>query len=780
MQQPEKNTRTQTMPRSRGTKSATGRIAGRIAGRAKAMAAGLSADEWRRIVRLLSRLPNDTEIGIFSAMWSEHCCYKSSRRLLARLPTKAPHVIHGPGENAGVIDIGEGLACVFKIESHNHPSFIEPYQGAATGVGGILRDIFTMGARPIALLNSLHFGDPTHPDTKRLVDGVTRGIGGYGNCIGIATVGGDCRFDPCYNGNNLVNAMAVGIVDKTRIFQSAPRTIGAPLLYFGAATGRDGIHGASMASQEFDDQAKEKRPTVQVGDPLSGKELLEACLELMDSGAVEAIQDMGAAGLTSSSFEMASSGNVGITLDLDRVPTREDNMRAYDLMLSESQERMLAVIHPQKQETAIRILQSRRIGHAVIGKIGTDHHVTGIKDGKTAFRLPVRALVDDAPAYRRRQSSAPAPSGPAPARPSREPVEDGDLGPILLKLIGSGDLSSRRWIWQQYDHGVGADTVVGPGENAAILRIRQSRRGLAVCLTGTARYCRADPYLGAVQAVCEGWRNLHCVGARPLAITNNLNYGNPENPRTMFQIAAGIDGIGKACRQLRLPVVSGNVSLYNETVGKAIAPTPIIGMVGIVDAIDDIPTLGRIQTVRKTRPDERISIVMIGDGPGHLGAGLYAKIIRRTNNHDEAMPPVHPATEKKHGKFVRTQIKNGQAIAVHDIGGGGLLIALTRMALAAQSGLAIHDDAVASSIIEGFFGEDQGRYLIAGTCPEAIIRSAEKHAIAGRVVAHIDPLADNHQDPQLTWRDKLAISLSRLRAAHEGWFPDMMGEAPIG
>ncbi|MBM3542207.1 MAG: phosphoribosylformylglycinamidine synthase subunit PurL, partial [Alphaproteobacteria bacterium] len=542
---------------------------------------GLSEDEYGRILAILGREPNLVELGIFSAMWSEHCSYKSSRRWLKRLPTKAPWVICGPGENAGVIDIGEGLAAIFKMESHNHPSFIEPYQGAATGVGGILRDVFTMGARPIANLNALRFGDPAHPKTRHLVAGVVAGIGGYGNCIGVPTVGGECTFHPAYNGNILVNAMTVGVARADRIFYSAAKGVDLPIVYVGSKTGRDGIHGATMASAEFSDETEAKRPTVQVGDPFTEKLLLEACLELMATDAIVAIQDMGAAGLTSSSFEMASKGGVGVELDLDRVPVREARMTAYEIMLSESQERMLMVLKPGREDAARAVFEKWELDFAVIGRTTTTGRMVIRKDGRVAADLPVDPLAKAAPEYDR----------PWVPTPPRTPLAAADVPGVddplaaLLRLMGSPDLASKRWIWEQYDHMVMGDTVRRPGGDAAVVRLHGSARGLAMNSDCTPRYCQADPVEGAKQAVAEAWRNLSAVGARPLAITDNLNLGNPQRPEIMGQLVGVVEGMGAACRALDFPVVSGNVSLYNETNGAAILPTPTVGGVGLIEDV---------------------------------------------------------------------------------------------------------------------------------------------------------------------------------------------------
>ena len=548
---------------------------------ADAEAMGLSHDEWLLILKRLDRTPNLCELGIFSAMWSEHCSYKSSKKWLKTLPTEGPQVIQGPGENAGVVDIGDGLATVFKIESHNHPSYIEPYQGAATGVGGILRDVFTMGARPIALLNALRFGEEDHEKTKHLVSGVTAGIGGYGNCIGIPTVGGEVNFHKSYNGNILVNAMAVGLAHADRIFYSAANGAGNPVIYVGAKTGRDGIHGATMASTEFSDETESKRPTVQVGDPFTGKLLMEACLELMAADAVLSIQDMGAAGLTSSSVEMASKGGLGMELDLDLVPVRETQMSAYEIMLSESQERMLMVIDPEQAETARAIFDKWDLDFMPIGRVTDTQRLVLLKDGGVACDIPLAPLVDDAPEYDRPYR----PNELQPVLKSASLICDFPVKDALIKLMSSVDLASRRWIYEQYDSDVMADTLAASGGDAALVRVHGTNKALAISTDCTPRYVEADPFEGGAQAVAEAWRNICATGAKPLAITNNLNFGNPEKQDIMAQIVGAINGMCKACKVLDTPVVSGNVSLYNETDSMAIQPCPVIGMVGLIDEL---------------------------------------------------------------------------------------------------------------------------------------------------------------------------------------------------
>lgn len=716
---------------------------------------GLSEAEYGRIKQLLNREPSLVELGIFSVMWSEHCSYKSTRLHLKKLPTKAPWVLQGPGENAGVIDIGDGDAAIFKMESHNHPSFIEPYQGAATGVGGIMRDVFTMGARPIAMMNALRFGEPTHPKTRHLVKGVVAGIGGYGNCMGVPTVGGEVNFHRSYNGNILVNAMCVGLARADNIFLSAAKGAGNPVVYIGSKTGRDGIHGATMASAEFDDASDEKRPTVQVGDPFTEKLLLEACLELMATDAIIAIQDMGAAGLTSSSAEMGDKGGSGIELDLDKVPQREENMTAYEMMLSESQERMLAVLKPGREAEAEAIFRKWELDFAVIG-ITTDTKRLVVKHkGQVVADMPITALSDEAPVYDRPYAERPPASG-NPAFDAKKPLLES-----LITIIGSPDMCSRRWVWEQYDHSVMADTVQGPGGDAAVVRVHGSNKGLAITTDVSPRYCFADPYEGAKQAVAEAWRNISAVGAKPLAVTDNLNFGNPEKPDTMYQIVAGVNGIGEACRALDFPVISGNCSLYNETNGEGILPTPAIGGVGLMADVHRMASIG----FRR----EGDTLILIGRNHGHLGQSIY---LREVEGREEgAAPPVHLAEEKRHGDFVRGLIEQGMVDNVHDLSDGGLLVAVAEMALAGDRGAELAAAPASSNPIPFFFGEDQGRYLIA--LPEDVARNVSAaakeagipHTLIGRTINR----------KLLSVAGAGEVTLERLSTAHENWFPDYMG-----
>ena len=712
---------------------------------------GLTPDEFARAVRILGRTPNLTELGIFSVMWSEHCSYKSSRKWLRRLPTTGPRVICGPGENAGVVDIGDGQAAIFKIESHNHPSFIEPYQGAATGVGGILRDVFTMGARPIANLNALRFGSPDHPKTRRLVAGVVAGIGGYGNCVGVPTVGGECNFHPSYNGNILVNAMTVGVADAKRIFYSAAAGPGNPVIYVGAKTGRDGIHGATMASAEFSDDSEAKRPTVQVGDPFTEKLLIEACLELMAGDAIVAIQDMGAAGLTSSSVEMAGKGGLGIELDLDRVPVREERMTPYEIMLSESQERMLMILKPGSEESARKIFEKWELDFAVIGRVTETGKLVLRMHGDVAAEMPVGPLVSAAPLYDRPWTKTPP---RAELRPEDVPAVDPMSA--LKKLLACPDLASKRWIWEQYDHLVMGHTVQRPGGDAAVVRLPGKRKALALVTDCTPRYCVADPGRGGAQAVAETWRNLTAVGATPIAITDNMNFGNPERPEIMGQFVGCIEGMGEACLALDYPVVSGNVSLYNETNGKGILPTPVIGGVGLID------DAAKSVTLAFKRPGE--AILLVGETRGHLGSSLYLREI--AGREDGAPPPVDLGAERRNGDAVRIEILAGRVSACHDVSDGGLLVALAEMAMA--GGVGASAAAPAGVPAHAFwFGEDQGRYVLTTSDPEAM---TARLGVAGVPARRLGTTGGD----SLTVEGADAISTAELRRINEAWLPAYM------
>ncbi|HET6469642.1 MAG TPA: phosphoribosylformylglycinamidine synthase subunit PurL [Geminicoccaceae bacterium] len=719
----------------------------------------LTGEEYGRIVAILGREPNLVELGIFSVMWSEHCSYKSSKRHLAKFPTEAPWVVCGPGENAGVVDIGDGQVVIFKMESHNHPSFIEPWQGAGTGVGGILRDVFTMGARPVALLNALRFGEPAHPKTRHLVAGVVGGIGGYGNCVGVPTVGGEATFHRAYNGNILVNAMCVGIADADRVFYARAGGIGNPVVYVGARTGRDGIHGATMASAEFSEGTEAKRPTVQVGDPFTEKLLIEACLELMQRDCIVAIQDMGAAGLTSSSFEMASRGGCGIELDLDRVPLREAGMSPYEILLSESQERMLMVLAEGREGAAYEVFGRWGLECAIVGTVTDTGRMVIRWRGGIAADVPIAPVAGASPVYDRPWETPPVAAAVA-----------GDEGPAsvppaeaLLRLLGSPDLASKCWIWQQYDHMVMADTVQRPGGDAAVVRVHGTAKGLALTTDCTPRYCAADPRTGGRQAVAEAWRNLVAVGARPLAITNCLNFGNPERPRVMGQLVQCIEGMAEACRALDFPVVSGNVSLYNETDGQAILPTPEVGGVGLIDDLG--------QMVSIAWPGGGYVLVLVGESVGWLGASLY---LREVLGREEGPPPtVDLAAERRNGEFVQRSIEQGLVVACHDLSDGGLLVALAEMCLASGTGAGLELPAAPAGGRAGWlFGEEQGRYLLAvrpGDL-ERLVAAAEAAGVAARAVGTTGGDA-------LKLPGETPISLAELAARHEGWVPSYMARA---
>ncbi|RVT96120.1 phosphoribosylformylglycinamidine synthase subunit PurL [Rhodovarius crocodyli] len=719
------------------------------ADRASQLAAqfGLKPDEFERALAILGRQPTLTELGIFSVMWSEHCSYKSSRVWLKQLPTKAPWVIQGPGENAGVIDIGEGLAAVFKMESHNHPSFIEPYSGAATGVGGILRDVFTMGARPVANLNALRFGDPSLPRTRRILDGVVRGIGGYGNCVGVPTVGGEVNFHPAYNGNPLVNAMTVGIAPADRIFTAAASGVGNPVVYVGSKTGRDGIHGATMSSAEFDKDSEEKRPTVQIGDPFAEKLLIEACLELMATDAIVAIQDMGAAGLTSSGVEMAGKGGMGVELIMDNVPQREEGMSAYEMMLSESQERMLMVLKPGQEHIAEAIFHKWELDFAVIGHLTDTGRIVIRHKGNIEADILLAPLESEAPLYNR-------PTEETPKQPALPPVADPvGIIPALKTLVASPDLCSRRWIWDQYDAQVGGQTSKRPGQaDAAVVRVEGKRRALAMTTDCTPRYVVADPEAGGAQAVAEAWRNITAVGALPLAITDNMNFGNPEKPRIMGQFAYAVRGMAAACTALDFPVVSGNVSLYNETEGRPILPTPAIGGVGV---IEDLASAVGLSMPAKA------DLVLIGATAGHLGQSIWLRDI--AGQEAGPPPPVDLAAERKNGDFVRAEILAGRVLACHDLSDGGLLVALAEMAMASGVGASI----TAQGDHAFWYGEDQARYILAVADADAALAAAaaagvpaQKLGVSGGTGLELDRIG--------------SISVAELTEAHESALPKLM------
>ena len=730
---------------------------------------GLSEDEYTRVLHAMGREPNITELGIFSVMWSEHCSYKSSRLHLKKLPTTGPQVICGPGENAGVIDIGAGpdgkpQAAIFKMESHNHPSYIEPYQGAATGVGGILRDVFTMGARPIANMNALRFGRPDHPKMRHLIAGVVSGIGGYGNCVGVPTVGGEVNFHSAYDGNILVNAMTVGIADQDKIFYSAASGVGNSIVYVGSKTGRDGIHGATMASADFAEDADAKRPTVQVGDPFTEKLLIEACLELMASDAIVAIQDMGAAGLTSSAVEMASKGGVGIRLNMDAVPQRESGMTAYEMMLSESQERMLMVLKPGREDFAAAIFRKWELDFAVIGEVtealADGGHMVLVHHGETVADIPLAPLADDAPLYDRPHVKTPAPA------PLANVPESMDLVGDLVMLMGCPDIASRRWIWEQYDQKVGGDTVQSPGGDAALVRVHGTTKALAITTDCTPRYCFADPYEGGKQAVAEAYRNICAVGARPLAVTNCLNFANPQRPEIMGQIVSCLEGMSEACVALDTPIVSGNVSLYNESKatggGSAILPTPAIGAVGL------LADWSKSATIAFKAAGE--DIILLGHTIGHLGQSIW---LRECHDREEGPPPpVDLAAERRAGELIQSLIADGLVTAVHDCSDGGAAVTLAEMALAGNIGVIVPVVPQIPSPAAILFGEDQGRYIVT-TRDAATVRA--RAAAANIFSIPLGSTGGEAMGFDMIDRGGVhSVSLADLRTAHESFFPTLM------
>ncbi|SDE24770.1 phosphoribosylformylglycinamidine synthase [Paracoccus isoporae] len=711
---------------------------------------GLKPDEYQRILDIIGRTPSFTELGIFSAMWNEHCSYKSSKKWLRTLPTEGPQVICGPGENAGVVDIGDGQAVVFKMESHNHPSYIEPHQGAATGVGGILRDVFTMGARPIAAMDSLSFGRPEHPKTAHLVKGVVEGIGSYGNCFGVPNIGGEVRFHRAYDGNCLVNAFAAGLADADAIFYSAASGIGMPVVYLGAKTGRDGVGGATMASAEFDDTIEEKRPTVQVGDPFTEKCLMEACLELMASGSVISIQDMGAAGLTCSAVEMGDKGGLGIRLNLDHVPQRETEMTAYEMMLSESQERMLMVLKPEKEAEARAIFEKWDLDFAIVGETIAEDRFLILHGNEVVADLPLSKLSSSAPEYDRPWVETP-PAGAMPDLPEITPLN------ALRALIGSPNYAHKGWVWEQYDTQVGADTVRRPGLGAGVVRVHGTGKALAFTADVTPRYVRANPVEGGKQAVAEAYRNLCAVGARPLATTDNLNFGNPEKPEIMGQFVGAIKGIGAAVAALNMPIVSGNVSLYNETDGQGILPTPTIGAVGLLESLDDL-----IAGVA----EEGDVAVLIGETAGHLGQSALAAEAFGIEAGDA--PPVDLAAERRHGEFLRAN--RALIRCATDLSDGGLALAAFEMAETAGIGVRLHTDDIAA-----LYGEDQARYLAVcdAAGADALLKAAEAAGIPAAEVGQFGGMAVQMGED--------AGDLAELSALYRRAFSDAIhGEEPLG
>nr|WP_319513425.1 phosphoribosylformylglycinamidine synthase subunit PurL [uncultured Cohaesibacter sp.] len=716
---------------------------------------GLKPEEYNHILELIGREPTFTEFGIFSAMWNEHCSYKSSKKWLRTLPTKGPRVLQGPGENAGVVDIDDGQTVVFKMESHNHPSYIEPYQGAATGVGGILRDVFTMGARPVAAMNSLRFGEPDHERTRHVLSGVVAGVGGYGNSFGVPTVGGEVSFHASYNGNCLVNAFAAGLADADKIFLSEAKGVGMPVVYLGAKTGRDGVGGATMASAEFDDDSEEKRPTVQVGDPFSEKRLMEATLELMKTGAVIAIQDMGAAGLTCSAVEMGAKGNLGIDLDLDKVPNREENMTPYEMMLSESQERMLMVLHPEKREAAEAVFRKWELDFAECGLTTDTLRFRIFHQGEMVADLPIKELGDEAPEYDRPWVETPK----TPKLDNATVDAPKNLMDSLVALIGSKNLCSRRWVWEQYDTMIQGNTKQRPGGDAGVIRVDGTKKGLAFTVDVTPRYCKADPFEGGKQAVAESWRNLNAVGAEPLATTDNLNFGNPEKPEIMGQFVGCIKGVGAACEALDMPIVSGNVSLYNETSGEAILPTPAIGAVGLLPDVD--------VAIGNAFVAEHEVIILIGGHGTEMGQSTYlAELFGREEG---APPPVDLELEKKNGTFVREAIRSGTITAAHDISDGGLGITVAEMAI--RSGLGCTIELPAQDPHIAFYAEDQARYVV--TCckdtANALLAQAEKAGVQAGVIGLIE-------GDKFSVAGHGSVAVSSLSEAHENWLPAYMAQ----
>lgn len=712
---------------------------------------GLTGEEYNKIIKLMGRNPNLVELGIFSAMWNEHCSYKSSRIWLQTLPTKNKYVIQGPGENAGVVDFGDGDVVIFKIESHNHPSYIEPYQGAATGVGGILRDVFTMGARPVANLNSIRFGSPNHEKTKYLLNGVVSGIAGYGNCTGVPTVGGETEFDECYNGNILVNAMNIGVAKKNKVFYSIASGIGNPVVYVGSKTGRDGIHGATMASAEFDEDSESKKPTVQVGDPFTEKLLLEACLELMQKKSIVSIQDMGAAGLTSSSIEMASKGDLGIKINLNLIPCRENNMTPYEIMLSESQERMLIVLKKGKEKEARKIFEKWGLDFAIIGKLTNSKKLELEFNKKNVCNIPIHSLGDNAPKYKRDYITY---SYPKIINHDSD-IEKLNIKDSLIKILSHHNYSNKSWVWEQYDHMVMTDTIQKPGGDSAVVRYHGKNKGIAATVDCVPRYCKAHPKFGAMQAVCETWRNLISVGAQPIAITNCLNFGNPEKKEIMGQLVDSINGMKEACEALNYPVVSGNVSLYNETNGVAIYPTPTIGGVGLLKNINNMMTFNfkNIENI----------IAVIGETSGHLSqSALIYDIIGDKNG---PPPQINLKEEKKNGLFVTDLIKTKLIQAVHDVSHGGIIVTLAEMCMASNIGAKIKVSGSNSDKIKYLFSEDQARYLI-----EISKKNLEKiKKIANDKNIKIDIIGKT-QSEIFEVENDLKISVKELKIKNDSWF----------
>ena len=717
---------------------------------------GLKSDEYKKICKLLKRTPNITELGIFSAMWNEHCSYKSSRIHLKKLHTKGKKVIQGPGENAGVVDIEDGDAIVFKIESHNHPSFIEPYQGAATGVGGIMRDVFTMGARPIANLNSIHFGSPQHKKTKNLLRGVVHGIGGYGNCMGVPTIAGQTSFDSSYNGNILVNAMTLGLVQKNKIFYSKAAGLNKPVIYVGSKTGRDGIHGASMASASFDDKIEEKKPTVQVGDPFTEKLLLEACLELMAGDSIIAIQDMGAAGLTSSSIEMASKGNLGIEIDLNKVPCRETKMTPYEIMLSESQERMLIILENGKENLAKKIFDKWNLDFAVIGKTTNTKNIELFFDQKQVAKIPVNTLVENSPMYDRKWKKSKLPKK---IKHDRSKLKNLKIKETLKKVLSSPNICSKEWIWQQYDHTVMGDTIQKPGGDSGVVRVHGTDKAVAATVDSSATYCWAHPLTGGKQVVCETWRNLISVGAKPIAITNCLNFGSPEKEENMGEFVECVQGIGEACKYLEYPVVSGNVSFYNQTKEIGIKPTPAIGGVGLIKDYKKMITMNFKETGNQ--------VLVIGKTEGHIDQSLFARMILDEKNGPP--PEVNLFNEKNNGETLLSLIEKNYIKSAHDVSLGGIITAVSKMCIKGNKGLELKIPKFLINEIEYFFAEDQGRYIIEVSLEDLkdVIKILDKNSV------HYDQIG-KIIDKELIINQKTKVTIDELKSYNTNWLREYM------
>ena len=717
---------------------------------------GLKSDEYKKICKLLKRTPNITELGIFSAMWNEHCSYKSSRIHLKKLHTKGKKVIQGPGENAGVIDIEDGDAIVFKIESHNHPSFIEPYQGAATGVGGIMRDVFTMGARPIANLNSIHFGSTQNKKTKNLLRGVVHGIGGYGNCMGVPTIAGQTSFDRSYNGNILVNAMTLGLVKKDKIFYSKAAGLNKPVIYVGSKTGRDGIHGASMASASFDEKIEEKKPTVQVGDPFTEKLLLEACLELMAGDSIIAIQDMGAAGLTSSSIEMASKGNLGIEINLNKVPCRETKMTPYEIMLSESQERMLIVLENGKEDQAKKIFDKWGLDFAVIGKTTNTKNIELFFDKKSVAKIPVNILVENSPMYDRKWKKSKLPKK---NKINKTEFNNFKIKDVLKKILSNPNICSKDWIWEQYDHTVMGDTIQKPGGDSGVVRVHGSEKAVAATVDSSAVYCWAHPITGGKQVVCETWRNLISVGAKPIAITNCLNFGSPENEENMGEFVECVEGISEACKYLDYPVVSGNVSFYNQTKDVGIKPTPTIGGVGLLRNYKNMITM--------SFKDIGNQVLLIGKTEGHIDQSLFARVI--LDEKKGPPPEVNLFNEKNNGETLLNLIEKNYIRSAHDISLGGIMTAISKMCIKGNKGIKLKKPKYLISEIEYFFGEDQGRYLIEVNPKDLkeVINFLNKNSV------HYDEIGTIIENV-IEINQKTKVTIDELRSYNTSWLKKYM------